>query len=88
MTNDAANIEYDGIERISILNAFHEDLESTLEIVEILMELINGDPEMTEKEGRKYEYLLALLSKRPVYSYSGTTSWYRIRWRVSLCIYR
>lgn len=55
MTNDAANIEYDGIERISILNAFHEDLESTLEIVEILMELINGDPEMTEKEGRKYE---------------------------------
>lgn len=52
---DAKNMEYDGIERISILNAFHEDLESTLEIVEILMEHINGDPEMTEKEGRKYE---------------------------------
>ena len=47
--------EYDGITRISVLNGFHEDLEASLEVVEILMELIDGDPEMTEKEGRKYE---------------------------------
>lgn len=46
---------YDGITRISVLNSFHEDLEASLEVVEILMEIINGDPDMTKKDVKKYE---------------------------------